>query len=212
VALEIVLVTVIDVALLFLTVIWGVFFIVYVGRAFVRKRSVQDILWILSIVALFIVGAALLLYDFAGLQLFSTAVAGMFVAGFFAAGVLAAEYRGRFGTYYAVYVILMVVVYGVLKWVGGPFLPPLLAVHVLSGLIIVVLPAIAAIHGRRALWLVSLGGVLISVAGVALTALSMGSPILSANIVLLIAVPIIFLSTLFMTLGPMLTKQWLNPK
>jgi hypothetical protein len=205
-------VTVIDVALLFLTVIWGVVFIVYVGRAFAKKRSVQDILWILSIVALCVVGVALLLYDFAGLQLLSTAVAGMFVAGFFAAGVLAAGYGGRFGTYYVVYVTLMVALYGILKWVGGPFLPPLLAVHVLSGLIIVFLPAIAAIRGRPALWLTSLGGFLISVAGVALTALSMGNPILPADIVLLIAVPIVFLSTLFMTLGPMLTRQWLAPK
>jgi hypothetical protein len=205
------MVTAIDEALLILTVVWGLVFIVYV-RSSIARRSVQAVFWILAVLALFVVGASLLLYDFTGLQLLSTALAGMFVAGLFAAGVLAAGYKSVYGTYYAAYVTLMAAVYGVLKVVGGPFLLSLLAVHIPSGLIIVIGPAIAAIKGRPALWLMSLGGFLISVAGVALTTLSIGTPILPVDIVLLISVPIIFLSALLMTLGPMLTKQWLNPK
>ena len=203
------MVTTLDTALLILTVVWGLIFVVYAGRPLLKKANAQDALWILSILSLFIVGGALLLYGFDGLTLFSTPIAGMLVPGLFAAGVLAAAYKGKYGAYYAVYTVLATAAYAVLVWVGGDSLPALLAVHVPSGLLIVFVPAIFAVRGRAALWLTSVGGVLISVAGVSLAAISLGSPILPADTVLLLAVPIIFLSTLFMTLGLMLTKQWL---
>lgn len=204
------MVTALDAACLALTVAWALIFVGYASWALGKKGGIQNVFWVLATLALLLVTSTLLLYDFAGLQFFYVPVAGMFVAGLFAAGMLAASYRGRFGVFYAAYVLLLVVAYLLLKELGGLYLPALLAVHVPSGLIVVLAPAFAAIRGLRVLWLTSIGGVLISVAGMALAALAVGAPLLPASLVLFLVAPIILSSTFLMTLGLMLTRKWLG--
>jgi|GEM_PF-4816811 hypothetical protein len=202
------MVTLLDQVSLTLTAVWGIIYLAYSARAFMRTRSLQYVLWMGAIVALLVVASTLLLFDFAGLQLPYTTAVGMFIPGLFAAGILSAGFRSRHGAYYALYVTVVTIAYLILKWAGGPYLLTLLAVHVPSSLIIITIPSYAAGRGSKFLFLTSVGGALISVAGVALAALAAGFPIFPPTVVLSIAAPIIFSSAFLMTLGLMLTKGW----
>jgi hypothetical protein len=204
------MVTTLDIGFLLATAVWGVVFTALALRAYAKKGAVQTLLWALAMLALLVVGATILLYDFAGLQLPHTSPTGMFVPGLLAAGVLAAAYRPRWGIYYGVYVLLMTLVFIAVRATGGPYTPALLTVHVPSGLIIIIVPAWMAVRGLRSLALSSVGGVLIAIGGMALAALSGGRPILPLEVVLVVLTPIVFFSTFLITLGFLLTGRWMG--
>lgn len=187
------------------------FFIVNMLRVFARTRALQIVLWIVAGIGLLVVGVVLLVYGFEGLALPYTSTAGLFVPGMFAAGVLSASLKKAYGAYYGIYVVVMSIVYVVSKMFGaGLALASLLAVHVPSGLIIIFVPVIFALRGLHVLALTSIGGLLISIAGAALASLAAGSPLIPAELVLLIATPIIFLSALLITIGLMRCRKWMG--
>ncbi|MEM4288283.1 MAG: hypothetical protein QXV97_05700 [Candidatus Caldarchaeum sp.] len=200
-----------DVVFLSLTAVWGIIFIAYVLRAYVKTRSIQLILWAAAAAALLAVGSTLLLYGFEGLALPYTSIVGMFTPGLLAAGLISALIKKNFGVYYAVYTIMIAGIYAATRAVGWGFaIALLLAIHVPSGLLLIFLPAIAAFRGIKPLALTSIGGLLISVAGVALATMAVGRPLLPVELVLQIATPIIFLSTLLITLGLIMGKTWIR--
>lgn len=189
---------------------WTLLFIGHESWALGKKGEIQNAIWATAAFALLLILSTLLLNGFAGLELHYVPVAGMFVAGLFASGMLSASYGRRLGVIYAVYVLLLVISYLLLKAMGSFYLPALLAVHVPSGLIVVLVPALAAIRGLRALWLTSIGGALISIAGMSLAALAFGRPMIPADLLLSLVAPIVLLSTILMTSGLMLTKKWIG--
>jgi hypothetical protein len=199
-----------DAALFLLTTAWGLAFIAYVSWCLGRKATVQSYLWVFGALAIMAISLVLLFNGLAGLDLRYTPVLGMLFAGLFAAGVMSASTRRDYGEVYAFLVLLAVLVYVDQKEVGGFYLWPLIAVHAVSGLAIIVAPAVAAARGTKSLWLTSIGGVLISVVGVALAATDLGWAFLPADLLATLASPLIFLSTALMTTGIMLARGWLG--
>ena len=177
-----------------------------------QHRQVHVLFW--SIAALVLFAAGILLAG-GGLnvlgQPFVPVIAAVIPA-FFADGVLFAIFKKRtYGVGYFAYAVLLIALLSLSKALDLATATPLLiAIHAPSGLIIFILPMIAAFTKRTSMSgsLLGFGGLLIGIGGVALATLGTSAPILPAAIVLEIIAPFLFSVSLLFTLGILSTPGW----
>ncbi len=170
---------------------------------YIRKRHVAPIMWLISGISFLIIAVALALMRLDALQLPVTPYLGSLYPGLLAVGIIGAKTR-----YWKHYLVLVVVLLALIAIGTAASMATIatasrVALHSISGLVIVVLPLVfvAKKASPPSSILVSLGGLLISVGGLALATLMAGRPLLPFETVIYLLHPLLFLSVLIMALG-----------
>ncbi len=118
---------------------------------------------------------------------------------------LVADLGPRWEVAYGVFALLGLGAIAVTRFVGAPVLGTIVLalVHSVAGLLIFILPLVAAAKKVRPwsfAW-VTVGGTLIGIGGIALAMLKTGHPILSAGLIQTILAPLLLLMTVAFALG-----------
>ena len=178
-----------------------------------QRRQVHVVFWGIAAIVLFAAGLLLALGGLAVLGQPYVPVIAAIIPAFFAVGVLLTTFKRKtYGTCFFAYAVLMIALLSVSKALGitATATPVLIAIHAPSGVIIFILPLIAAFTKRTSMSgsLLGFGGLLIGIGGVALATLGTSAPILPAAIVLEIIAPLLFSVSLLFTLGILSTPGW----
>jgi len=165
-----------------------------------KRKEISYAMWSIAALAFLIISAALALLKLDALSLPITPYIGALYPAFMAAGILGKDHWRE----YVIFIILMLF----LMAMGQLFYKPVftgaeVALHSISGLIIIFLPLIMVVRKRAppAASLIGLGGLLISIGGLALAALMTQKPILPIETVIFLLHPLLFLSAFLIAAG-----------
>jgi len=191
------------------TLISGLVFFLIALYGYNEKKSLEYIIWSISGLTFLIIAIALVAMSLDALSLPYTVYLGSIYPSFLALGLL--YKKEGYWKYYLYFIILMIILIAA----GQVALPQLkvgaqVALHAISGLIIVFLPIIEVLVRKE--WhayylLFSLGGIVIGIGGLALASIVAGAPILPFELVVMLLHPLLFISAFLIALGIYLITQ-----
>jgi len=167
-----------------------------------NKKLLEYISWFISSIAFFIIALALVVTGLNALKLPYTVYLGSIYPSFLALGILIN--RKAKWKYYLYFIAIMFLLIAI----GQALIPSLktisqIALHSVSGLIIVFLPLIDVLSKKRPTEyiLFSIGGIVIGVGGLALATITAGAPILPQELVIILLHPLLFISVILISIG-----------
>lgn len=174
-------------------------------------------LWGTSFLVLFVSGVLIILFNFEILDNEAVAVVAALIPACFAIGLLYAmcEKKNR-GRYYSLYALVMIVLIAVFKYtdsLSDNAAYVIMAIHVPSGLIMVLWPAMGVQKGvvENSAYFFSLGGLFMSLGGVLLAFVAVDSPILEKEDIWIVLPYLLAVVGVLLVLGIMLPSQWKVP-
>jgi len=199
--------------LFILASIASIFTTIFLINKFITQREIRQFIWSISIFALFLMNTMLALQNINVLNTPYTSIISAFIPAFLTSGIfLAAFPQRRLGTYYLIYVCILIVMLVLTKIAKFEnFVDPIIMlIHAPSGLISFLLPLIGTIL-KKVKWtslFITLGSLLISFVGVALVSFKAGIVILPIEVILSFLSVILFLVTVFFAVGLIFTPDW----
>ncbi|MHA1246373.1 MAG: hypothetical protein ACTSPE_03540 [Candidatus Thorarchaeota archaeon] len=204
----------ISLILLLLTGIVALVMAIFLFLDYTKNKRIYHLSWAISFVVLFLAGLLIVLFDFAILGNPLVPVVATVIPVGLAVGLLHAVWGDRtYGTYYAIYAAIMIVVQAATRLVAGleaGATPTLLALHIPSGLIVVIVPLITALKKETEFTSIffSLGGIFISLGGMLLAFLKFDSPILSADQIFAVLPLLLLIVGVLYFLGIFMPTKW----
>ncbi len=196
-----------DQALLLLTGLIAIYVIIRLFGRYSAHRAIYDIYYVIAFAVLLVAGLLLIIFGYEQLDNPLVEVVGVLIPAGLAAGLVAQFYPQYHYPFLAFAVIFLILVALTRLVAPGSAIGTvvLVIVHAVSGLLILLVPILAARAGktRGAFTSVSLGGILIDAGGMALAFLAAGSQLLffSGNVVLAILALLLLLMMLAFAYG-----------
>lgn len=176
-----------------------------------KHRGIHSALWFCSFILFFVLYALVSVYGLGVISESFVTILASLIPGFLASGLVYAVLGAKWGKYYLTYtVVLFLLLIYASMFRGIPVTPVVLLIHMPSGLILLLLPAVAVarkVSGLTAL-LVSVGSLLMGFGGLALTSMYFGNPLFQPEVIAGLLAPLFLGTTLLFTLGVLLTSRW----
>ncbi len=203
----------VSLVLLLITGIIALVMTIFLFKDYAANKKLYHMWWGLSSLILFLAGVLIVAFDFAVLGNPAIPIVATFIPVGLAIGLLYAVWDDKpYGLYYTIYGILMVIIQIVARYVPieSVATPSLLAAHIPSGLIIVLVPLMTTIRKETeaSAILFSLGGIAISLGGMLLAALKFDAPILPAATIFAVLPLLLLIVSVLFFLGIFLPTKW----
>ncbi len=203
--------------LLLLVGVVSLVLVIFLALAYLKDKGLHHLFWAVSFLVLFVSGVLIILNGFDVLKEPLVPVVAALIPACLAIGLLYALYDGKpWGTYYAIFALVMIVLLAVVRLdlVAGlseMSSMVLMGLHIPSGLIISFLPLYAAFISKNVETsgaLFGIGGLLMSVGGVLLAFVAIGSEILSEAQIFEILPVLLVIVGLFLFFGIVIPEKW----
>ncbi len=203
------------VVLLLLTGIVALLGAIFLLLDYLKNKKIYHLLWAISFIVLFLAGLLIVLVDWTILFEPIIPVITTLIPAFLAVGLLYALYAEKpFGLYFLLYSVILIAIqflarYGIAGLSGYASIT-LMAVHIPSGLIIVLIPLLAAAKKETEMASIffSLGGISISMGGVLLAFAATSSPIMTLDQIVAVLPILLLIVGLFFFLGVFMPTRW----
>ena len=200
--------------LLHLTGIVALLMAVFLFMDYLKNKRIYHLWWAISFLVLFLAGLLIVSFDFAVLANPIIPVVATVIPVGLAIELLYAVWDDKpYGLYFTVYGIVVILVQLAARYVSGMeslATPSLLAAHIPSGLLVVLLPLLTTARKETEPTAVffALGGICISLGGMLLAFLKFEAPILSAEQIFAVLPLLLLIVGVFYFLGIFLPTKW----
>ncbi|MFW9855608.1 MAG: hypothetical protein ACFFFG_11135 [Candidatus Thorarchaeota archaeon] len=183
-------------------------------KEYLSSKNLAHLAWSIGFIVLFASGLLIIIFDFAILTEPLVPVVAALIPGTLAIGLLFAVWPDKpYGLLYTIYTVVVVgslAIVRIAPELSSFSTPVLMAIHIPSGLLIVIIPIITAWQKETEITSIffGIGGLLISTGGILLAFLKLGSPILTQEQIFAVLPLLLVLVGIFFVLGIILPSKW----